>query len=483
MIAVAQKGALGAGALALFLLFSGAVGLIRHEVASVAFLLTALLTVFGAGALHLATRNRSARLGRLSSYGLLTLFWFGASVIAAIPVDATTSLGFVDAWFEAICALTTTGGGGIHAVADVPRATLVWLLSLQWLGGLLTLIGAVAVLAPAGVGGLPDRISGLPEQGISEGTAFFEDAIETVVPVYAGVTMLCMIALFAAGLDGFNAFGMATAAVSTGGLLPDADGMAAYGTMPVKLVMSFFMLAGGTSILWHRMIATRRFRQAFTQRENVSVVVLVIILGILVSAIRYQTPEGRLSLPVALEDGLFTAVSLVTTTGIELHAGDFTSLPLTVVLLIIFMGGASFSTSGGIKLHRVGAMVLQSLMELNRLVMPHAVRPRQLGRQTVPLQAMKAVWVCFVVATVTLGFLAAAIAPAMPSFDAAYVAAMSAMTNAGPVYGAGWEAGTVWPEWGALPAYAKLLLGTGMVLGRLEIVVVLGLVHAALWRR
>ncbi len=483
MIAVAQKGAVAAGGLALFLLFAAAVALARREAAAVAFLLTALLTVFGAGAVYLATRNRQVKLGRLSSYLLIVLLWIGASLIAALPVAGSTSLGFLDAWFETVSALTTTGGGQLHELADLPRSILVWLLSLQWLGGLLTLVGAVAILAPAGVGGLPDRTAIAPEQAHADRGVTFDDAIETVVPLYAGATVLCMLALFSVGLRGFDAFGLATAAVSTGSVLPDADGMAAYGTFPVKLVMILFMLMGGTSVLWHRMFLTRRLRLAFTQRENISVLMVVIIVGILIASARYNNPQMAVSLPMAIENGIFTATSLITTSGIQLHDGDFASLPLSIVLLLLFVGGATFSTSGGIKLHRVGAMCLQSLMELNRLVMPHAVRPRQLGRQTVTPQAMKAVWLCFIVAAVTVAGVAIAVAPAMPSFDAAYVAAISALTNAGPVYLVHWQPDVLWPAWSELPAYAKLLLGATMILGRLEVMAVVGLAHFAFWRR
>ena len=108
---------------------------------------------------------------------------------------------------------------------------------------------------------------------------------------------------------------------------------------------------------------------------------------------------------------------------------------------------------------------------------------RRLGQQNVTLQMMKAIWICFGVACTVIGAFTAAIAPAMPSFEAAFVSVMSALANAGPVYAAGWQSGAVWPEWGALPAYAQIILAIAMILGRLEILVVLGLANFALWRR
>ncbi len=481
MIAVARHSAQTAGVMAGFLLLAALVSLFRREPGADVFLMTALLTVFGAGAVHLAVRNRTGRLDRLAAYGLLLVLWLGVPIIAAVPIAATTTLGPLHAWLEAVAAFTTTGPIQIHDLEKVPRATLGWLLTLQWAGGLLTLVGFVAVLGPAGLGGLPDRSARSNLLGVTRQMTL-DDALRLVLPVYLGATLLCTLALFLLGVRLFEAVGLAGAALSTGGLLPDADGIAAYGHFGIKAVLILFMLIGGTSILWQRLLLTRRFRLALGQYENIVLFGLCLLLGIAAAAIGFRT-EGGLTLPIALEDGLFTAVALVTTTGIEPHAGAFASLPVTLVLSVVFVGGASFSTAGGIKIYRAGVMVLQSLRELERLVHPNAVHPRRLGQQNVTLQMMKAIWIMFGVACSVIGALTVALAPAMPSFEAAFVAILAALSNVGPVYAVNWQPDVNWPDWGALPAYAQLTLALAMILGRLEILVVLGLANFALWRR
>ena len=481
MIAVARHSAQTAGVMAGFLLLAALVSLFRREPGADVFLMTALLTVFGAGAVHLAVRNRTGRLDRLAAYGLLLVLWLGVPVIAAVPIAATTTLGPLHAWLEAVAAFTTTGPIQIHDLEKVPRATLGWLLTLQWAGGLLTLVGFVAVLGPAGLGGLPDRSARSNLLGVTQQMTL-DDALRLVLPVYLGATLLCTLALFLLGVRLFEAVGLAGAALSTGGLLPDADGIAAYGHFGIKAVLILFMLIGGTSILWQRLLLTRRFRLALGQYENIVLFGLCLLLGIAAAAIGFRTEAG-LALPIALEDGLFTAVALVTTTGIEPHAGAFASLPVTLVLSVVFVGGASFSTAGGIKIYRAGVMVLQSLRELERLVHPNAVHPRRLGQQNVTLQMMKAIWIMFGVACSVIGALTVALAPAMPSFEASFVAILAALSNVGPVYAVNWQPDVNWPDWGALPAYAQLTLALAMILGRLEILVVLGLANFALWRR
>ncbi len=141
MIAVARHSALVAGIMAGFLLVAALVALLRGEVGADVFLMTALLTVFGAGAVYLSVRNRGGRLTRLASYSFIVLLWVGLPLIAAFPIAATTPLSPLEAWLEAVSAFTTTGAVQIHSFEDTPRATLAWLLTLQWGGGLLTLIG------------------------------------------------------------------------------------------------------------------------------------------------------------------------------------------------------------------------------------------------------------------------------------------------------------------------------------------------------
>lgn len=482
MIALARYGAAAAGVMAAFLLITAAGALVRGEEGAAAYLVTAVFTVFAAGSIHLGLRNLRARLDRVSSFALLILLWVMLPAIAAVPITATTSLSPFQAWFEAVSTFTTTGAISSHEIEELPRATLGWLLTLQWSGGLLTLIGFVAVLGPAGIGGLPDHAARAHLTRRSEATSI-SDALRQVLPIYLGATILCTALLYAVGLRVFDALGLAGAALSTGSLLPDADGMSAYAPAAVRLIFMLFLLVGGTSILWHRMIVSRRFYLALGQQENFAFLALCLAIGILIAAGWYATPIGHQSLPLAIEDGLFTGIALVTTSAVEPHSGMIAVLPLGLVLVIVFVGGASFSSAGGIKIYRAGAMALQGTLELGRLVRPNAVHARRLGQQSISLQMMKAIWLCFGVACTVIAALTAAIAPAMPSFEAALVAVVAAITNAGPIYQAGWEHDVVWPAWGNLPVYAQLILAVAMILGRLEILLALAFGHFALWRR
>ena len=97
------------------------------------------------------------RLGRFAAFELLLLVWIVPPLIAAVPIMTGAQIGYFSGVFEAISAYTTTGATTIATLGSLPPAIVFWRAELQWLGGLTTLISIVAVLAPAGVGGLTDR--------------------------------------------------------------------------------------------------------------------------------------------------------------------------------------------------------------------------------------------------------------------------------------------------------------------------------------
>ncbi len=178
---------------------------------------------------------------------------------------------------------------------------------------------------------------------------------------------------------------------------------------------------------------------------------------------------------VAIRDGLFPATSLITTSGFEVRNASFEIFPIALVAILLAVGAASFSTAGGIKLFRIGSMLVQAHRELTRLIYPHGIRPSRLGGQPYDIQVMKAIWsgfLAFILAAVALSLL---LASTEIPYEGAMLAALSALSNAGPVYASDWAAASGWPSYGEMDTISHLGLCFGMILGRLEVVAALGL--------
>ena len=202
---------------------------------------------------------------------------------------------------------------------------------------------------------------------------------------------------------------------------------------------------------------------------------------LLTSLARLSGPGERLS---NAAESLFNAASLVSTSGIESRPGVLTLVALPVVLFVMLAGGSAYSTSGGLKLYRLGGMVVQSGQELHRLVYPSGVLPARFGSQYFDTVMIRAIWSFFVAAIVTIAIGAVLVAPSSVNFEAALVATVAAFSGAGPVYEAGWAApGTPdWPGWEGFDARAKLVLCVVMLLGRVEVLSVVALFSLRYWR-
>lgn len=434
----------------------------------------AAVLLFFAFAIRLAFSGRHAPLTRSLRFKILLLVWIVGPLIAVPPFILLADLPRHLALFEATSALTTTGATVFGNLDTVPMALLAWRAVLQWLGGLATLLSIVIVLAPSGAGGTPLlRLGGDAQQ-------ILDTRVRGIVGAYAAVTLACFALLLPSGIDVFDAFALTLSTVSTGGMMPRAGTLSDYGAPLAEWVIGIFMLIGATSLFWHRLVATGRMGRSVTVMESAAVIGGACLLGIAyASAFSVAAGSGTVLAPAtALREGFVTAASLVSTTGFEARNAGATVLPLSLVLVVVLVGGGMFSTAGGIKLYRLALMARHSLKELEHIIYPHAVHTDHLGRFAYDTDGMRAIWTALVL---FLGVWAATtIVLAYTGYppEAALVAALSALTNAGPVYAFGWAPVETWPAFADNNAVASVVLALTMIAGRLEVI---GLVAGFSW--
>lgn len=471
MASVVRLIALALAATGLAALLPALVSLNRAEGLTPIFLATTLACVFLAGAMRFASAGLGGRARRLDIFAALAGLWLLVPAVAAPSIAYASGLSVPAAWFEALSAFTTTG---FSALRDGPRSLYVWLCMLQWSGGLLTIVAGLAVLAPAGIGGLPDRaIHRLDQRDAVD----LRGALEDAAPVYLGAFVLAFIALLAAGNTVYSAFCLASAATSSGGHLPPEAKAAIAGGEATRWVMLPFFLWAATSVRWHRALVSRRIHAAPEQGESLLLVGYWAVLGIALSAVVFNV-SGTMGTATALSEGLFTAGSLISTSGIPPAPGAFAALPHGLLLLVTLVGGGALSVAGGLKILRVRALVLRTRADLTRLISPNIVQPSRTGEGGLG-STMRGVWVGTVALFATLAVALITIAAGAPSFEAALTAAVAATTNTGPLYDA---AGQGWPVLSSYPALSMAGAAFAMIAGRIEIIGAFVLIHLAFWR-
>ena len=217
---------------------------------AMSMLLVGSLGVFAALMVLAAVSGFQRRLGRASGYLALVAVWVVLPVFAAISFKTLAGLSWIDAWFEAVSALTTSGSS-VLTRETAPQAILFWRASMEWYGGFITLVSIIHVLAPGGFGGLPagDRriITGHPSDMTVDLGEFRE-----VLGQYVLMTFLVFVGLMLTGVDGPFAAMLALVTIATGGFLPFDGALEDHAGPLAQLVMAGGLALGTVSVFWRR---------------------------------------------------------------------------------------------------------------------------------------------------------------------------------------------------------------------------------------
>lgn len=426
-------------------------------------------------------RNRHADLRLRDGFIIVVLFWTVLGSFGALPLwlseAAATSL--VDSLFESISGLTTTGATVLTHLDQLPYSILYYRQQLQWLGGMGIIVLAVAILPMLGVGGMQLYRAETPGPvKDSKLTPRITQTAKALWYIYLSLTVLCAFAYWLAGMSIFDAISHSFSTIAIGGFSTHDLNIQYFNSQAVEWVAIIFMLASGANfglhfIVWRNRSVLYYWRDAeFKMYAGVLLVVSALTFTLLLLQQTY--PQLFLTLTKAV----FHVVSLGTTTGFT--STEFSAWPgLLPVLLILlsFIGGCAGSTGGGMKVIRILLLFKQGMREIMRLIHPNAQFAVKLGKKPVENRIIEAVW----------GFLSAYIAVFVfmlllllaTGLDqvTAYSAVAATLNNLGP------GLGEVAHNYADINTFSKLVLCSGMLLGRLEIFTLLVVFTPVFWQR
>lgn len=407
-----------------------------------------------------------ADIRRVEVVGALAVLFLLAALLA-VPGFVRLGLSPVDAFFEAMSGITTTGLSVARGAEDWPIAAHVLRAWLQWAGGLVMATAALAMILDPGV----------PTQRLGE-VEIDERDLLTSSRKQARQLLIAYLAITALGIAGallllptaWEAVVVTLAAVSTGGFAPRGDSLASYGLLAQAYVI-FLCLLGAVSLMTPVLIARRvPLARAFASARRV-----LGVLGIIAAAYVTMLVLGGEHDWRAIARHLLNLASAQTTAGYSVS--DMPTQPPLLLLVIVAMAiGADIgSTGGGLKISRVLLLAQTIRLTLQRPRLPATavahLRFRGERMKADELAAVVALMGVYVLAALGIWFtLLAAGYPAMESlFDT--VSALSTV---------GLGTGVVGPD---LPDRLTVLFTFAMWLGRLEFIAVLVLLMPRSWRR
>ncbi|RZO70448.1 MAG: potassium transporter [OM182 bacterium] len=411
---------------------------------------------------------------------ITALFYLGLGFFGAIPLylSDTLHLSFVDAAFESMSGLTTTGATVIAGLDALPRSILFYRQQLQWLGGMGIIVLAVAIFPMLGIGGM--QLYRTESPGPIKDNKLTPRITETAKAlwlVYISLTVVCALSYFIAGMDAFDAIAHSFSTVAIGGFSTHDASIGYFDNVQIEAVACLFMLLSGINYGLHFLVWRRK--NLFYYLADIELrAYLIFTFGIAAVVVGMLTlvPTATVS---PLRDGIFQTISIATTTGFVTQ--DFSQWPSVVPVLLLlaaFAGGCAGSTAGGIKIIRVLMIYLQGMREVKRLIHPSGVFPIKLGKTPVPDRLIEAVW-SFFSAYALLFLLSVVLVMGLGDLDllTAFSAVGACLNNLGP------GLGDVALNYAGLDSSVKWILMFNMMMGRLEIFTLLVLLTPAYWRR
>ena len=453
------------------------VALVYREQAANAFLAAFGINLIAGAVLWFAGRGQVDLRAR-EGFLITVLFYLGLGLTGAIPMLLASGTDtFTDAAFESLSGLTTTGATVLTGLDDLPRSVLFYRQLLQWLGGMGIIVLAVAVLPMLGVGGMQLYRAESPGPiKDSKLTPRIAQTAKALWYIYLGLTVLCGLAYWMAGMSGFDAICHAFSTVAIGGFSTHDSSIGHFDSAAIETVAIAFMALAGMSFALHFAALARRSPVLYWQDAELRLYLgALALVGALVVATLLLHGQGTSQ---ALRDGLFQAVSFATTTGFTTtEYSAWPALAPVAMVFAAFAGGCAGSTAGGLKMYRVLLIFRQGFREVRRLIHPNGIFHIKLGERIVPNRVVEAVWGFFCVYLIvftTMVCLMLGISDL--DFATAFSAVAANLNNLGP------GLGEVAHNYGSLPPSCKWVLMVAMLLGRLEIFTLLVVLTPEYWK-
>ena len=445
---------------------------------AIGFAQAATITISIGGLIALASANSSRqKLSVQQTFLMTTGVWLALPIFGAIPfITTATDLRFVDAFFEAMSGLTTTGSTVLTGLENLPRGILFWRGLLQWFGGIGIIVVAMVFLPELRVGGMQIFRS----QGFDTDGKILPRATEIasrVSVVYFGLTIFCALSYLAFGMEPFDAVTHAMTTIATGGFA-NYDASFAVFAPEVEYAAALFMIAAALPFVRYVQLLTGSARPLASDPQVRGFLATILVIFLLLAAMRIFVAD-EVTEPL-IRKTLFNLVSILTGTGYA--SADYMLWGTAAVAVFFFVGligGCAGSTSCSVKIFRYQLLMSSVMTQIRRIHSPNGIFAPRFGGRSVGQDVLSSVMAFFVLFFVSFGAIAVILSMTGLDFVTSVSGSAAALANIGPGLGPiiG-PAGTYAP----LNDTAKWVLAFAMLIGRLELMAVYVLFTLRFWR-
>jgi trk system potassium uptake protein TrkH len=414
---------------------------------------------------------------------IASLSWIIVSLIGSLPYLIGFKSGFVNSFFEAVSGFTTTGITVFSELDAKSRSILFYRALTQWFGGLGILSFALLIIYEGGIA--PKLFAGeshkIRTKRIAPGLF---NTIRILWIIYGVLTLVLAFLLKIEGLNFFDAITHSFTTLSSGGFSTHDLSIGYYSYMKYPLsnaiewTIIVFMLFAGMNFLIHYRVFQGDFKALWDSFEmKLFLLFICSASGIIIFK---QFIYTRVFSTDLVRSSIFQVVAIMSTTGYatrDIGASIYGGVAKQIFLFLMIIGGCVGSTSGGLKVLRIGILIKLIKFKILSIVYPlHVVRFITVDGSKVDFDEVRRVTALFTswMFLLAIGGLVTAFFSnhgALESFSGM----ASALGNVGPCYISA-------SEMIKLSPVVKLTYIIGMLAGRLEILPVLMLFFKKTWK-
>ena len=442
------------------------------------FLYSIAILLAAAGLLLLGGRRADGTLSAREGFVSVALSWILMSLFGALPFVFSGAIpNYIDALFETVSGITTTGSSVLSDVESLPRGILFWRSFSHFIGGMGVLVFMMAVLPTDDAHSMHLLRAEVPGPIKGKLVPRMRTTARILYLIYIGMTLVEFILLLFGGLSVFDALLTAFGTLATGGFGVRNASVAGFDSLYVEMVVAVFMFLAGINFNLFYIVLLKRSLKGFKSEELLWYAVIVVFATVTIAFNIAGQYGGMLT---GLRYAFFQVCAMITSTGYG--TADFNAWPAysrTLIVLLMVMGACAGSTGGGTKVARLVIVVKSSLGEVYRLLFP-----RSQPRYTLDGERLDEAVIRNTMAYYSLYVLIVLVSSLLLSLqgldlETTFTSVISCMSNIGPGLGLVGPASnfSVWS------GPAKLLLSLNMLLGRLEIFPMALLFAPGVWVR
>ena len=443
-----------------------------------AYAVPILLYIIVGGSLVITNRNVELNISIKEAFIITVLSWLLFAILCSIPFIYTQSdLNVIDALFESMSGITTTGATIIQGLDDLPKGILIWRALLQWVGGIGIVIIALFILPFLRIGGMQlFHLEG--DDPYDKFLPKISLVIRKIFLIYLSLTLILLSLYFISGMSLFDSIAHSFTTISTGGFSTHDESFAYFNSDSILSIAIIFMVLGSFPFL---VIAQTSFKNPLATLKDHQIRIFLLLLLVSIFLIYYFAQSYLVGTNIQKFISIsFNTISIISGTGFVSENfenwGNYASI---LFLILMFIGGCAGSTTGGLKIFRFQILFKFISIHLKKMLQPHAVIASHFNGKIIQESTYESVMSFFFIYILTFAVSALLLSFSGLDFLTCFSAAASAISNVGPGLGE-----IIGPEgdYSLLNDFSKLVLILTMFLGRLEMLTILVLFIPSFWR-